>query len=55
MMVNAFHLNEAFVRARARHELRVPPANMKHLPFDVFEFMEYELPWEMRADPDLGK
>ena len=83
MMVNTFHLNEAFVRARARHELwkkkypnsprahgiayaglanarpetkalGVPPANMENLPFDVFEFMEYELPWEMRSDPDIG-
>ena len=33
----------------------VPPANMEDLPFDVFEFMEYELPWEMRSDPDLGR
>jgi arylsulfatase len=84
MMVNTFHLNEAFIRARARHELwkakypdakrahgiaygglanarpetkamGVPPANMDDLPFDVFEFMNYELPWEMRADPDLGQ
>ena len=84
MMVNTFHLNEAFVRARARHKLwkakypdsprargiayagisnarpetkalGTPPANMKDLPFDVFEFMEYELPWEMRADPGLGQ
>ena len=84
MMVNTFHLNEAFVRARARHELwkkKYPdssrahgiayaglanarpetkalgeaPANMDKLPFDVWEFMEYELPWEMRADPDLGQ
>ncbi len=83
MMVNTFHLNEAFVRARARHELwkrkypdfprahgiayaglanarpetkalGVPPANMEDLPFDVFEFIEYELPWEMQADPDIG-
>ncbi len=83
MMVNTFHLNEAFVRARARHELwklkypnsgrahgiayaglanarpdtkalGVPPANMDDLPFDIFEFMEYELPWEMRSDPDIG-
>ena len=31
------------------------PANMEDVPFDVFEFMEYELPWEMRSDPDLGR
>ena len=44
--------------ANARPEtkaLGVPPANMEDLPFDVFEFMEYELPWEMRSDPDLGE
>ena len=28
--------------------------DMEDLPFDVFEFMEYELPWEMRSDPDIG-
>ena len=84
MMVNTFHLNEAFIRMRARHALwknkypdatrahgvayggiqnarpetralAEPPANMEDLPFDVFEFMEYELPWEMRGDPGLGQ
>ena len=84
MMVNTFHLNEAFVRMRARHELwkrRYPdtgrahgpaytglsnarpetvalseaPVEMRDLPFDIFEFLQYELPWEFRADPDLGR
>ena len=84
MMVNTFHLNEAFVRMRARHELwkrRYPdsgrahgpaytglsnarpetralseaPVEMRDLPFDIFEFLQYELPWEFRADPDLGQ
>jgi arylsulfatase len=84
MMVNTFHLNEAFVRMRARHELwkqkypdsgrahgkaytglsnarpetkalSEPPGEMRELPFDVFEFIEYELPWELQADPDLGE
>jgi arylsulfatase len=35
--------------------LSEPPANMEDLPFDVMEFMEYELPWEMQTDPDLGQ
>lgn len=84
MMVNTFHLNEAFVRMRARHELwkqrypdgkrahgpaytglsnarpetialSEPPVDFKDLPFDIFEFLQYELPWEMRADPDIGQ
>ena len=43
--------------ANARPEtkaLGTPPANMESLPFDVFEFMNYELPWEMRSDPNIG-
>jgi len=83
MLVNTMHMNEAFVRMRARHllwkekypdagrargpaytglanarpetlALSEPPVEMKDLPFDVFEFLEYELPWELRSDPDLG-
>ena len=84
MMVNTLHLNEAFVRMRARHELwkqRYPdgkrahgpaytglsnarpetvalseaPVDMQDLPFDIFEFLQYELPWEFRSDPDIGQ
>jgi arylsulfatase len=84
MLVNTLHLNEAFVRMRARHELwkqRYPngerargpaytglsnarpetvalseaPVDMQDLPFDIFEFLEYELPWEFRSDPDIGQ
>ena len=84
MMVNTFHLNEAFVRMRARHELwkqRYPDGKRAHgpaytglsnarpetvalseapvafedLPFDIFEFLQYELPWEFRNDPDIGQ
>ncbi len=84
MMVNTFHLNEAFGRMRARHELwkkkypdsqrargkaytglsnarpetlalSEPPGDWGELPFDIYEFIDYELPWEFRADPDLGQ
>ena len=84
MLVNTLHLNEAFVRMRARHELwsqrypngerargpaytglsnarpetvalSEPPVELQDLPFDIFEFLEYELPWEFRADPDIGQ
>jgi len=84
MMVNTFHLNEAFGRMRARHELwkkkypdsgrahgmayaglsnarpetralANPPAEFENLPFDPNEVLEYELPWEFRADPDVGQ
>jgi hypothetical protein len=33
----------------------VPPANTEDLPFEVFQFMDCELPWEMRSDPDIGE
>jgi arylsulfatase len=84
MLVNTLHLNEAFVRMRARHELwsqrypngerargpaytglsnarpetvalSEPPVELQDLPFDIFEFLEYELPWEFRSDPDIGQ
>jgi arylsulfatase len=84
MLVNTLHLNEAFVRMRARHELwkqryphgerahgpaytglsnarpetvalSEPPVDMQDLPFDIFEFLEYELPWEFRNDPVIGQ
>ena len=44
----------SFQRANARSEtkaLGVPSANMEDLSFDVLDFMEYALPWEMRVDP----
>ena len=31
------------------------PVHLRDLPFDIFEFLEYELPWEFRADPDIGQ
>jgi len=84
IMVNTLHLNEAFVRMRARHELwkkrypdgkrahgpaytglsnarpetvalSEPPVELEDLPFDIFEFLQYELPWEFRNDPDIGQ
>ena len=83
MMVNMLHVNEAFARMRARHELwkkrypdsrrahgpaftgienarretlalSEPPVDMANLPLDVLEYLDYELPWEFRVDPDLG-
>ncbi|MGB3564822.1 MAG: sulfatase-like hydrolase/transferase [Thermoanaerobaculia bacterium] len=35
--------------------LSEPPIDMKDLPFDLFEFIEYELPWEYQVDPDVGQ
>jgi hypothetical protein len=31
------------------------PVDMQDLPFDIFEFLQYELPWEFRSDPDIGQ
>ena len=84
MLVNMLHVNEAFTRMRARHELwkkRYPdsprahgpaytgianarpesralseaPVDMRDLPFDLFEYIDYELPWELQVDPDIGE
>jgi arylsulfatase len=31
------------------------PIDMKDLPFDLFEYIEHELPWEYQVDPDVGE
>ena len=31
------------------------PIDMKDLPFDLFEYIEHELPWEYQVDPDIGE
>jgi arylsulfatase len=44
--------------SNARPETRAlanPPAEFEKLPFDPNEVLEYELPWEFRADPSLGE
>ena len=84
MLVNMLHLNEAYSRMRARHELwkqrypdsdrahgpaftgianarpetialSQPPVNMEDLPFNVLDFIQYELPWQFHVDPDIGR
>jgi len=84
MMVNLFHMQEAFNRMRARHELwkkkypdkpaasgpaftglsnarpetkalSQPPVNIKKLPFDPLEYIEYELPFDLNAERDWGE
>ena len=35
--------------------LSVPPVEMRDLPFNILDFIQYELPWEFRADPDMGQ
>ena len=34
--------------------LSQPPVNMQDLPFDVMQYLQYELPWEYEVDPDVG-
>ena len=34
--------------------LSQPPVNMQDLPFDVMQYLQYELPWEYQVDPDIG-
>ena len=34
--------------------LSQPPVNMQDLPFDVMQYLQYELPWEYEVDPDIG-
>jgi len=44
--------------ANARPETKAlsdPPSNMKDLPFDVHQHIQYELPWEYQVDPDAGQ
>ena len=35
--------------------LSVPPVEMRDLPFNILDFIQYELPWEFHIDPDIGR
>lgn len=32
-----------------------PPVELRDLPFNILDFIQYELPWEIRMDPDIGR
>jgi len=35
--------------------LSQPPVDLRDLPFNILDFIQYELPWELRVDPDIGR
>ncbi len=35
--------------------LSQPPVNLEDLPFNVLDYLRYELPWEYEVDPDIGR